>query len=161
MNYRISRNLEYALMALAYMSERKTDCVSAREMVQSLNCPFHPFSRVLQKMADQNFIQSKKGIGGGYVLNHSPNELSLYQLMSAVLPPLEFAACLSGHCNLLEHCNIQNPVYYLNKKFLEFYKTLNVQEILNCGYSKNSGTNKKLKTFQKQNNENRKFLWDR
>ena len=52
MNYRISRNLEYALMALTYMSERKNQCVSAREMVQVFQCPFHPFSRVLQKLAD-------------------------------------------------------------------------------------------------------------
>lgn len=162
MNYKISRNLEYALMALAYMSKRKNHCVSAREMVQSLQCPFHPFSRVLQKMADNHLIQSKKGIGGGYILNKNPKEMSLYSLMSAVLPPIEFAACLSGHCNLLEHCNVQNPILYLNKKFLEFYKTINIQEILN-GEHKDSHSDKNFikKQTKKNKIENQSFLLDR
>ncbi|MCZ0931919.1 MAG: Rrf2 family transcriptional regulator [Oligoflexia bacterium] len=142
MNYRISRDLEYALMALNYMSERQEDCISAKEMTQQLKCPFHPFSRVLQKLADHKFITSKQGIRGGYVLNKSLDELSLYQLMRAVLRPLEIADCLSGHCNLLQHCNIKSPVHYLNKKFLEFYKTLSIKEIL--GDSSYSLTEKKL-----------------
>ena len=140
MNYKISRNLEYALMALSYMSQAKGHCVSAREMTQKFHCPFHPFSRVLQKLVEKNFIESRQGINGGYILTHNLNKLSLYQLMLAVLPPLEIAACLSGHCDLLEHCNIKNPVHYLNKKFLEFYRNLNVQEILSCGRTKNSFT---------------------
>ena len=148
MNYRISRNLEYALMALAYMSKRKNHCVSSREMTQNFHCPFHPFSRVLQKMAEHHLIESRKGIGGGYVLTKNLDEFSLYKLMSVVLPSIEIAACLSGHCDLLEHCNIKNPVHYLNKKFVEFYKTLNVAEILSCCDTQVAGySNKNLKIF--------------
>ena len=151
MNYKISRNLEYALMALSYMSEHKNQCVSAREMVQTFHCPFHPFSRVLQKLADQAVIESKKGIGGGYVFKSNLSEFSLYKLMSIVLPPIEIAACLSGHCDLLENCNIKNPVHYLNKKFVEFYKALNVQDILNCGDIKNFNPGKSLKNLANKN----------
>ena len=133
MNYRISRNLEYALMALSYMSERREDCVSAREMTQQLKCPFHPFSRMLQKLVDYKVIVSKQGIKGGYLLNKNLEDLSLYQLMTAILPPLEIADCLSGHCDLLQHCNIKSPVRYLNRKFLDFYKALSVREILGSG----------------------------
>ena len=137
MNYKISRNLEYALMALSYMSERQKDCISAREMVQQFHCPFHPFSRVLQKLVDHKIIISKQGIKGGYLLSKNLKELSLYQLMKSVLPPVEIADCLSGHCDLLQNCNIKNPVHYLNKKFLDFYKTLNISDILVSGSYKN------------------------
>lgn len=162
MNYRISRNLEYALMALSYMSERKNLCISAKEMVQVFQCPFHPFSRVLQKMADQDFIRAKKGIGGGYILSKNLSRLSLYTLMRGVLPPLEIAACLTGHCNLLEHCNIQSPVHYLNKRFLEFYRTLKVQDILNCGYTQPPGKNFGHKTRRSKNmKETHRVIFDR
>lgn len=120
-------------MALNYMSERNGDCISAREMTKKLGCPFHPFSRVLQKLVDHEFIISKQGIHGGYFMNVNLDKLSLYQLMTAVLPPVEMADCISGHCDLLQTCNIKTPVHYLNKKFLDFYKTLNVKEILNSG----------------------------
>ena len=130
MNYRISRNLEYALMALSYMSERPGSCVSAREITQQLNCPFHPFSRVMQKLVDHEIVVSKQGIKGGYFLNKNLEELSFYQLMKAVLPPIEIADCISGSCDLLQSCNIKSPMHGLNKRFLDFYKTLNVREIL-------------------------------
>ena len=136
MNYRVSRNLEYALMALSYMSNKRGNCVSAREMVYHLRCPFHPFSRVLQKLVDHKFVTSKQGIKGGYILSKNLNKLSLYQLMSAILPNIEIADCLKGDCNLLQSCNIKNPIHYLNKKFLEFYKTLSVFEILDKGSQK-------------------------
>ena len=65
-------------MALSYMSERSNDPVSAREITEYLNCPFHPFSRVLQKLVDQEIIVSKQGIKGGYFLNKNLEELSFY-----------------------------------------------------------------------------------
>ena len=144
MNYKISRNLEYALMALAYMSKRKNYCVSAREMTETFNCPFHPFSRVLQKMADGGFIQSQKGIGGGYIFSCSLDKMSLYELMSVVLPPVELADCLSGYCHLLDHCNIRSPIHYLNKKFLQFYKTLSLKEILTCNPALSLSPNRRV-----------------
>ena len=117
-------------MALSYMSERSNDPVSAREITEYLNCPFHPFSRVLQKLVDQEIIVSKQGIKGGYFLNKNLEELSFYQLMRAVLPQLEIADCISCSCDLLQTCNIKKPIHNLNKRFLDFYKSLNVSEIL-------------------------------
>ena len=159
MNYRISRNLEYALMALSYMSERAGSCVSAREITQHLNCPFHPFSRVMQKLVDHNIIISKQGVKGGYLLNKKLEELSFYQLMKAVLPPIEIADCITGSCDLLETCNIKSPINELNKRFLDFYKTLNISEILGKdSYKRNpwkSGfrkkTNKDLNIMRRRN----------
>lgn len=161
MNYKISRSMEYALMALSYMSTRPNQCISAREMTQNLHCPFHPFSRVLQKMTDQDLIQAKKGIGGGYIFSTNPYQLSLYTLMKALLSPIEIAACLSGHCDLLEHCNIRNPIHYLNKKILEFYKTLNVQDILNCGQINPSNKRFINKNYQKKMKATKKILFNK
>ena len=96
MNYRMSRNLEYALMALQCLSNTKRPCVSAREMAQSLHCPFDPLSRALQKMADHKIIDSKQGVQGGYFLIKDLKTISLYQLISAILEPPEIAVCLSG-----------------------------------------------------------------
>ena len=132
----MSRDLEYALMALNYMSDRQGDCISAKEMVKQLKCPFHPFSRVLQKLVNHKLITSRQGVRGGYVLTSNLEKLSLYQLMRAVLPPIEIADCLLGHCDLLQHCNIKSPAHYLNKKFLDFYKALNIKEILGHSDSK-------------------------
>ena len=131
MNHRISRQLEYALMALDYMSSRKRQRVAVREMVEKLHCPFDPLSRVLQKMADQGVVQSQKGLGGGYCFAGDLNALSFYDLMVMILQPIEVVSCLSGDCELLKTCNIRTPIRVFNDRLKDFYKSLSLQEILN------------------------------
>lgn len=131
MNYHVSRNLEYALMALSYMFLKKKNRVSVREMVEHLGCPFDPFSRVMQSLANAGWVFSQKGVGGGYYLAKPLENLSLYDLMNVVLNQLEIADCLSGHCDLSIHCNIQTPIKKLNQKFMDFYKSIDITELLN------------------------------
>ena len=131
MNYRVSRHLEYALMALNYLSSRQNRRVAVREMVEKLHCPFDPLSRVLQKMADQGLVHSQKGVGGGYLFSGDLSKFSLYDLMVMILQPVEVVSCLSGHCDLLETCNIRTPLRIFNDRLKDFYKSLSLQEILN------------------------------
>lgn len=146
MNYRISRHLEYALMALDYMSSRKGQRVAVREMVEKLHCPFDPLSRVLQKMADQGIVQSQKGLGGGYCFSGNLSALSFYDLMVMILQPVEVVSCLSGDCELLETCNIRTPIRVFNDRLKDFYKSLSIQEILNPKNTK--GVDKPLRQGQ-------------
>lgn len=130
MYQKIHRGLEYALMALNYMSLKQGEWISVREMSQSLHCPFDSFSRVTQKMAEAKIIQSKKGIGGGYCFLGDLNKISLYDLMLIVLPSAEIADCLSGSCHLIEFCNIKKPIYNLNQQINDFYKEISIESLL-------------------------------
>ena len=131
MNSRISRRLEYALMALDYMSARKGRRVTVKEIVEKLHCPFDPLSRVLQQMADRGVVQSQKGLGGGYCFSGDLSALSFYDLMVMILQPVEVVSCLSGDCELLKTCNIRTPIRIFNDRLKDFYKSLSLQEILN------------------------------
>ena len=93
MNYRLSRNLEYALMALDYMSFREGDWVSVREMAESLGCPFDPFSKVMQDLLRAGWVLSQRGIGGGYHLSGDLEGCNLYDLMNVIFSPVEIASC--------------------------------------------------------------------
>ena len=131
MNYRLSRNLEYALMALDYMSLKKEAWVSVREMTDALGCPFDPFSRVMQHLVSAGWVLSRKGPAGGYHLSDKLENSSLYDLMNVILTPLEIASCLSGYCDLSKHCNIKTPIKKLNRKFMDFYRSIFITELLN------------------------------
>lgn len=144
MNYHVSRNLEYALMALSYMSLKKKNRVSVREMTERLGCPFDPFSRVMQGLASAGWVFSQKGVGGGYCLAKPLENLSLYDLMNVVLNQLEIAGCISGRCDLSIHCNIQTPIKKLNQKFMDFYKSVDITELLNLKKKKQSHRKKSL-----------------
>ena len=151
MNYRLSRNVEYALMALVYLSCQKNRTVSVREMVQQLHCPFDPLSKVLQKMSEKSWVSSQKGVRGGYVLLGDLKDHSLYDLMKVLLEPTEIVNCLSGHCDFLENCLIKAPLKELNDQFINFYKSLSLNEILfNHSAAWSMKQKKKNKTQEKR-----------
>ena len=100
-------------------------------MAGRLGCPFDPFSRVMQNLTNAGWVFSQKGAGGGYCLAKPLENLSLYDLMNVVLSRLEIADCLYGRCDLSIHCNIKTPVKKLNRKFMDFYKSIDITELLN------------------------------
>ncbi len=128
MYQRINRRLEYAIMALRYMSKKTNQWVSVKKMVNELHCPFDPFSKVMQKLSDHHLIQSRKGVGGGYSFSGDLDKISLYQLMSIVLPSTEITECISGDCNLFNFCTIRSPMENLNDQLGHFYKGISLQK---------------------------------
>ena len=61
----LSRQVEYALMALNYLSSQKQGKrISVREMSGQLGLPFDPLSRVMQKMSQAGWLDSEQGLKG-------------------------------------------------------------------------------------------------
>ena len=118
-------------MALEYLSRRRGRTVTVREMAENLHCPFDSLSRALQQMAEKGFVRSQKGIGGGYLFSGDLRGISFYDLMSAILQPVEVIRCLSGDCDLFETCNIRTPLRIFNARLKDFYRSLSLEEILN------------------------------
>ena len=51
---RISKKLEYALMALKFISNSKLKLVTAREISDKSNIPYDLLSKILQKLKNEN-----------------------------------------------------------------------------------------------------------
>ncbi len=64
--FKINRKIEYALIALKYMSHKAPGQItSAKEICDMYNTPFDPTSRVLQIMAQHGIVQAEQGAKGG------------------------------------------------------------------------------------------------
>ena len=130
MSYRLNRDIEYALMALHYMNLQKKSPISAKKMAEDLSCPFDPLSHVLQKMKREGLLSSTQGVSGGYQLKLSPKQITFYDIFSCVSSPVEIADCLRDSCDMEKTCQIKEPIKLLNDKFLKFYRTFPISEIL-------------------------------
>lgn len=130
---RLNRKVEYALMALKVMAQKRAgELTSAKEVVDQTGCPFDATARVLQQMAQKGILRSEQGAYGGYVLIRDLTRVSFYELNEVILGPLGLAKCLQGDagCDLKSRCNIVSPVSVLNRKLVEFYQNLSVGELL-------------------------------
>lgn len=134
---RIHRKLEYALIALKHMNQKRPgELTTVKEICQRYGTPFDATARVLQQMVQGKFLKSEQGAYGGYLIMRDLTKVSLRELIEKVVGPIEMVKCMGdtpseAPCEIKEKCNIMLPLISLNDKLVKFYENINVHELIN------------------------------
>lgn len=129
----MGRKLEYSLMALKRMSQKKNgELTSAKEVADSYHAPFDATARVLQQMAQKGFVKSEQGAHGGYKISRDLSEVTLQDLIDVIQGHSPIAKCIGDEepCELQGSCNIISPIAILDKKLSDFYRGISLKELL-------------------------------
>lgn len=90
----ITRNTDYAMRALCYMTSQKKDSVSATELVEALAIP-RPFLRkILQILTAEGMLDSCRGQGGGFALSRSPEKIFITDLIRIFQNSIQLNECV-------------------------------------------------------------------
>lgn len=129
---KLNRKVEYALIALKYMSRKFAgQLTTVKEICDAHGCPFDATARVMQIMVQHKLLKSEQGVNGGYMLVRDLSKVSFYELLEMILGPVGVTKCLHGEgCDLADRCNIQSPIGIFNQKLIEFYSDLSLIELL-------------------------------
>ncbi|MNL23411.1 transcriptional repressor NsrR [compost metagenome] len=131
---KINRKVEYALMALKYMSQKiPGELTSAKEVSDAFHTPFDATARVMQQMASKGgILRAEYGASGGYQITKDLAKISMHDLVEIIEGPTALVKCLhkEAPCEIQGTCNIVSPVTTLNQKLIEFYKGLSLKELL-------------------------------
>ncbi len=127
---KINKKVEYALMAIKYMTTNKEELTSAREICDLFNIPFDTMAKVMQSMNNEQILLSVKGVKGGYKLAKDLREIS-YMDIARVVEGKEVAfTCQNGKKCLVSSCNIITPIRRLSMKINNYLEKLTVHELL-------------------------------
>ncbi len=127
--FKINRKTEYGLMALEFLHNSRGP-QSVRSMSDELSIPFDTLSHVLQRLSKIDFVESIKGVNGGYQLKGSLEKLSYLHLCETIEKKSFFKDCDELACDYLHTCNIQGPVNTLNKKIKDYLGSIKIKDIL-------------------------------
>lgn len=130
---KLGRKLEYSLIALKHMSLKGPgELTSAKEVADRYRTPFDATARVMQMMAANGLLRSEQGAQGGYQLSRELEGVSMHHLIEMIQGPTAVAKCMGNEdaCEIQGTCNITKPVLSLNKKLDEFYKNLDLGELI-------------------------------
>ena len=131
---KISRKVEYALMALQHMrGQRAGQVVSAKDLCATYQVAFPVLSKVLQNLAAAGVLRSALGAHGGYQLARPLTDVTFGELSEAVLGPMQFSYCLHRdrvRCQLAECCNVISPVVRLSNRIEELFHSMSLEELL-------------------------------
>lgn len=131
---RINRKLEYALMALKHMSQKMPgELTTAKEVCDTLRTPFDATARVMQIMASKGLLRSEHGALGGYQILKDLGKISLFELVEMIEGPQAIVKCIHREgdpCEIHTTCNIVSPIFQLNTRLQEFYRGINLKDLL-------------------------------
>lgn len=134
---RIHRKVEYALIALKHMNQKRPgQLTTVKEICATYGCPFDATSRVLQIMVQKGLLRSEQGAQGGYFILKDLARVTLYDLIAITVGPIGVVKCLdngNSHCDIYNRCSVVAPLSALNDQLVDFYKGISIASLLKVG----------------------------
>lgn len=92
----ISRKAKYALRALEYLAVHgRTEPVLIADIAEKEHIPQKFLERILLDLNKKGILQSRKGKGGGYLLNRHPKDIPIGEVIRLMDGPLAPVSCVS------------------------------------------------------------------
>lgn len=115
------------------MALKKQNLYPASVLIKELNISDKYLKRILTTLTNHSIINSVQGRYGGFGLNKSVAEISLYEIVKAVENIEKYFGCVLG----FESCSDENPCL-LHKKWIPvreelmaFLKMTHVSDVIN------------------------------
>ena len=128
---KLTRKLEYSLIALSHMNQKiDNELSTAKEIAFQYSIPKELLAKTLQHLARLDLINAVKGPNGGYKLNESLNNINVMDFIEKVEGPQGLVDCnIDENCDLIEFCNIRKPIQVINENLKNMFKNISLSEI--------------------------------
>jgi Rrf2 family protein len=109
----ISRKVDYAILALCHLMKVANGC-SARELASRYNLSRPFLANILKELCHHGFIESQRGVHGGYRLIRDPSTVTVEGVITALDGPFELMSCAksddAASCVLVDVCPVKGPL---------------------------------------------------
>ena len=127
---KLTRKLEYALIALRHMQDKGDTFISAKKISDMYLIPQELLAKTLQQMARLNYIKATQGSLGGYRIRKGLTEISMTQFMEDLEGPIGIVDCnINSDCIQLDNCNIRMPLKQINNNIRAIFNEIRVGDI--------------------------------
>ena len=92
----LPKTAEYALRTIVCLARESEHAESADRLADQTKVPRRYIHTVLQDLVKAELVTSRSGPGGGYMLDKSPDEISILDVVNAVAPVERIRHCPLG-----------------------------------------------------------------
>ncbi|OYX29098.1 MAG: transcriptional regulator [Caulobacterales bacterium 32-69-10] len=110
----LSRKAKYALKAMVQLARAAPQQLTSADIADRTGAPRKFLEAILLELVRAGLILARRGKGGGYLLNRSPEQISFAEVIRATDGPLALAPCVSktafhrcADCLDMETCSIR------------------------------------------------------
>lgn len=133
---KISKKGEYALRALTYLAVNDNRKIThIHEIALKEEIPEKFLEQILLALKNAGWLQSRRGIGGGYSLNSSPSEITMGEVIRLFDGPFSPLECieLSSHesCTKESTCGLRSVMLDVRNAVSEILDHVTLKDICN------------------------------
>ncbi len=117
----LTLHTDYALRVLLYLAHFPDRRVNTREISDAFGISKNHLVRVIQNLAEHNFVSTTMGRGGGVSLLASPDKIRLSDVVKACEPNMNMVECFdkeSNTCPIVPVCGLKAPLRAALESFL-------------------------------------------
>lgn len=92
----ISQTAEYAMRAVVFLAERPETAFPIPKIAEATQVPAQYLAKVMQDLARQGVVVSRRGVKGGYALVRAAHDVTLLEIVQAVDPIRRITTCPLG-----------------------------------------------------------------
>ncbi|MDL1892606.1 Rrf2 family transcriptional regulator [Sphingobacteriales bacterium CHB3] len=131
---RLSKKVEYGLIAIRHIAAHPSDVVTAKEIADKYQIPYELLAKVLQRLSREGLITSQQGVRGGYSLTKNPNEITVSMIINAIEGnSLAIAQCMTEgpeSCDVFNVCTIKSPLSKVQANIENAFDTMTLAQIV-------------------------------
>lgn len=127
-----SQTVEYALRAIVHLAKQPDALQTTAQISKATQVPSAYLSKVLQTLTRDGLVEVKRGVSGGYLLNKSPDEMTIYDVVQCVDPLQRIRTCpleLSSHRKRL--CSLHAKMDSALESIETVFRTTTLSELMN------------------------------
>ncbi len=128
----LSKKIDYALIALSYLTRTPQRPVNTKEIAEEYDLPVELLAKILQKLAKAELLVSTSGPTGGYRLSRTPDEISVGSIVDIIEGRPALVQCMrseDSHCGQIGKCTIRTPLMRVNARMLDLLDHISLAEI--------------------------------
>jgi len=117
---RLGRLTDYGVGLMTRMARDCAGCcTNARDLSERSGMPLPTVSKILKLLCQGGLLDSRRGVGGGYILSRDPREITLGEMVSALEGPMSLTECAAEGdcvCEYQADCGLQKQWSGINRR---------------------------------------------
>ena len=128
---KLSTKSRYAITAMIDLAQNQDGAVSLKDISDRQSISLSYLEQLFCKLKNYKVVTSRRGPGGGYVLNKKSSEISLHEIITAVEENIDQTQCGgSMNCNKEKPCTTHNVWTGLNKIISDYMKNITIEDVI-------------------------------
>jgi Rrf2 family transcriptional regulator, cysteine metabolism repressor len=132
----LSRKADYALLILSYLYQNK-DGGTARAITEQFQLS-HPFvANILKELCNKGFVNSRRGVKGGYTLARDASTVTLAELLESVEDGFRLTVCNTDEnsdpadpgCEHAHTCTMKGPLGEVHRRLMAVLRAVTLAEL--------------------------------